>query len=232
MTTEIKVRTWLWVVLATVLVLGGGFTYWYNKGNKSIVSPTTSPTPTKSATVSPSTSARTTTTPTGNQTPSATSTPAVETKSFEATIPSTNTGSLDCNITISFKYPSNLLVRRTGGTPMVGGATWLEVYTEGAYSSDNSIIISAGSADVHTDYSPVTCATPPYEDLKNYALRNNISDYNSLTLNGSPAIQWVKSGRNHTAIQNTSKDIVTIDLKTDSTESSAYDIVINSMKIR
>lgn len=61
MTTEAKVRPWLLIVLAVVVILGGGFTYWNLKGNKSIVSPTTSPTPTlstakKTPTASPSSS--------------------------------------------------------------------------------------------------------------------------------------------------------------------------------
>lgn len=64
MTYETKVRTWLWVVLATVVVLGGGFTYWYTQGNKNIVSSTISPTPTlstakKSPTTSPTSSSTT-----------------------------------------------------------------------------------------------------------------------------------------------------------------------------
>jgi len=62
-----------------VVVLGGGFTYWNLKGNKSTVSPTISPTPTKSVAVSSSASASTnkTATPatTNTPTPSSTVTP-------------------------------------------------------------------------------------------------------------------------------------------------------------
>lgn len=78
MNQQPKVRKWLWIVLATVIVLGGGFTYWYVSGNKSTTSTKTSPTPTKSATVSPSASgSATTSTPTSEKTstPAVTSTP-------------------------------------------------------------------------------------------------------------------------------------------------------------
>lgn len=54
MSMEFKVRKWLWIVLATVVVLGGGFTYWYVYGNKSITTTTTIPTPAKTAVASSS----------------------------------------------------------------------------------------------------------------------------------------------------------------------------------
>ncbi|MFA6492534.1 MAG: hypothetical protein WCV58_00055 [Patescibacteria group bacterium] len=49
MTKEFKVRTWLWVVLATVVILGGGFTYWNAKGSKEVAKTITSPTASQSS---------------------------------------------------------------------------------------------------------------------------------------------------------------------------------------
>lgn len=77
MTYDIKVRTWLLIVLGVVVVLGGSYTYWNLNGNKKIAITSTSPTPTKSSVVSPTTSAKTTATPTGEQTPLSTPTPTL-----------------------------------------------------------------------------------------------------------------------------------------------------------
>lgn len=57
------VRKWLWIVLATVIVLGGGFTYWYVYGNKGTTTTKTSPTPVKTATISPSANIKNSPTP-------------------------------------------------------------------------------------------------------------------------------------------------------------------------
>lgn len=66
MSMKFKVRTWLWAVLALVIVLGGGLTYWQVKGNKEATSPKTSPSATKSAVIS--LSAGITTSPTSGKT--------------------------------------------------------------------------------------------------------------------------------------------------------------------
>lgn len=79
MTYDIKIRTWLLIILAVVVVLGGGYTYWNLKGNKQTSTAITSPTPTISSAISPSVG--TTASPTGNQTatPAPTATPTTTT---------------------------------------------------------------------------------------------------------------------------------------------------------
>lgn len=65
------VRLWLWCVLASVIVIGLAFTFWYSYQVKSIKTSTvTSPIPTKSTTISPtaSGSAKTTPSPSAEQT--------------------------------------------------------------------------------------------------------------------------------------------------------------------
>ena len=107
MTTEIKVRTWIWVTFATVVVLGGGFTYWNMKGNKSTVSPTISPTPTIISKVSPSASAKTTATPTGERTATYSSNPtATPANSFSGSINANNT-----SYKITFTKPQGFEVK-------------------------------------------------------------------------------------------------------------------------
>jgi len=77
MSMEPKVRTWLWVVLATVIVLGGGITYWYVYGSKGTFSPTISPTTGRSAvtSASPGATATSSKTSTPGQTATPTATP-------------------------------------------------------------------------------------------------------------------------------------------------------------
>lgn len=69
----------LLIILAAVIVLGSGFTYWYVYGSKSVTTTKTSPTPVKSAVTSPGTSPGMTLTPTSGKTatpaPSATQVP-------------------------------------------------------------------------------------------------------------------------------------------------------------
>lgn len=230
---EAKIRPWLLWTLIGVILIGGGFLFWYFSKNKSSgTTATTSPTATKSAAVSPGTTptatkSSSTTGGTGSQTaaPSSTSTPTVETKNSEESIPFRSPSSLICNLTVSFKYPTDFSVRRTGGTPMVGGAAWLEIYQSNA----KSIFVSNSSADVNTDYSPVTCATPDYENLADYATRENISNYSSLTINSLSAIQYTLYDQKVTAIQNSNKKVVTVYAEIDSSNSAAYDIIINSI---
>ncbi len=64
MTMEAKIRPWLLWTLLGVILIGGGFTYWYISDGKGSTTTTTSPTPTlstakKSPSVSPSTTADT-----------------------------------------------------------------------------------------------------------------------------------------------------------------------------
>ena len=76
MTMEAKIRPWLLWTLIGVVLIGGGFTYWYISGGKSGATTTTSPTPTKSVVISPSAGAPTsgkTSTPATTQTPTKTS---------------------------------------------------------------------------------------------------------------------------------------------------------------
>ena len=109
---------------------------------------------------------------------------------------------------------------------MVGGAAWLEIYQ----SNTKSIFIDNSSADIHSDYSPATCATPGYESLSDFATRKNISNYTSITINGLSAIQYTMSGqRKATSIQNSNKKVVTVSAEVDSSNSDAYDIIINSV---
>lgn len=78
MTYEAKVRPWLLIVLAVVVVAGGIFTWWNVYRNKGATTTKTSPTPTTSAVSSPTASAGAkTATPTPGQTatPAATATP-------------------------------------------------------------------------------------------------------------------------------------------------------------
>lgn len=71
MSMEAKVRPWLLIVLLAVIIIGGGFTYWYVYADKGTTATKTSPTPTKSAALSPT--AGMTTTPTSGKTSTPTS---------------------------------------------------------------------------------------------------------------------------------------------------------------
>lgn len=225
MTYNIKVRTWLLIVLGVVVVLSVSYTYWNLKGSKNIISSKTSPTPTISSVISPTTSAKTTSTSTP------TATPTIETKAYEGSIPFETAGNLSCSIKVSFNYPVDFLVRRSGGTPMVGGATSFEIYQQETQATD-AIYVSNDSADAHNDYSPVTCANPIYENLSDFASRNNISNYNNLTINNLLAIQYTQFDRKVTAIQNTDKNIVSVSMRTESTNSEAYNIIANSISFK
>ncbi|KKQ18708.1 MAG: Ocelliless [Berkelbacteria bacterium GW2011_GWA1_36_9] len=224
MTTEIKVRTWIWVTFATVVILGGGFTYWNVKGNKSTVSPTVSPTPTIISKVSPSASAKTTATPTGEQTPSTTATPSVETKSWEGKLgikdPNGSTN-LSCIPTISFEYPQDSTVTIQGGTPSVAG--WTNIIIRNGDIS--SAIVSNESYERGTYTTAAKCIDQPYENLTDFINRNEIIDYKLSTINGLSVIQYTdpKSSRKTTAIQNTNKTIVSI------AQTNGTDLVTNTI---
>lgn len=77
MLNELKVRTWIWVALVVIVILGGSFTYWYTSGYKgtspiklATISPSMSASSSVGVKVDPKVSANSTATPIQTSTPS------------------------------------------------------------------------------------------------------------------------------------------------------------------
>ncbi len=228
------VRLWLWIALGVAILIGLGYAIWSYSGGKTTTT-ITSPSPT--AVTSPTGETSPTPIPTGTGgtvgTPTPTTIPTVETKNWNDTLGPTE---ISCVPKITFNYPVNFVVAAEGGTPMVGQAKWLNIYQQGQERSEftnNWIRIAAASYTAQTNYSPITCVDPSYENLTDYATRNDVTDYSPLTINGKQAIQFIDaSSKKVVAIMNDDKNVVTISINPDSSYSTVFDIIANSFQFR
>ena len=123
MTMEAKIRPWLLWTLIGVVLIGGGFTYWYISGGKSGATTTTSPTPTKSAVVSPGTSPTATSGTTTGGTGSATGNAGGTGGTGDQTSTPANTSTPTNNPPAGWKYDSQTL--KAHGTMITGRYTIL-----------------------------------------------------------------------------------------------------------
>lgn len=257
MSMEFKVRKWLWIVLIVVVVLGGGFTFWYIYGNKSTIIPT----PEQSAmpsglpinSVSPSTPGSTgppvmpdsngeITTSEKTEAPEQNSTgqvsaPTIATKSWEGKLAASGYTDLICVPNIYFEYPKDLPLLESS-TPTMGGGKYLSL-------GDGTLSISALSYTNAAQYQPIYCLNPPYDSVnacydqyKNNHPYNQFNDPEQLTINGYPALRWNESydiySTTKTIIQNNDKNIISVSLRNTDNEvnSSAYNIILNSFKYK
>lgn len=116
---------------------------------------------------------------------------------------------------------------------MTGGAIWGGIGTEKERNgADYSIFISALAYSAPMNYQTIVCVSPPYSNLQDYASRNNIANYSSLTANGIPAIQYSSvDGKKHTVVRNSDKNIIDIVLNK-SSATDVYDIILNSFQFK
>lgn len=231
-------RFWLWVGLA--VVGAGALTYFGLKiysNNKT--APTFSPTPINSvAAASPS--AKSTSSPNANQSPAPTPTP---TPTATATATATSTPiqvnnfqltlgkNADCVPTVAFQLPQGYLAETAGGEPSTGGAIYANIGTRKELdNSDPSAWIGALAYTATYDYQPIQCVNPAYSSPEDYAQRNNIANYSSISVDGMAAIQFTGAdGKKRTVVRKSDKNIVEIVLNRND---DVYQSILNSLEFK
>lgn len=224
------VRKWLWIVLASVIVIAAAYVAWMRYAIESTTKTATSPSPTKSAVVSPGTSPTATksgtttdtttgtnSTPADNQAPTSSSTPNENTvKTFSGFLNSNG----NCGPNISFQYSLYTLMANGDGviTLNTGKDDGIDIISPNITNAFRTTCIQQNEDIVkvfNEEYNPVGTFT-----------------YTLTTINGYDALRWDPLGESATLIQGPGNQYINIGMVRNASHPEVYDQILRSIKFQ